>query len=73
MHPISINVMGFNRLQVVSTLKYEYAIEKLKSTGFGILERCGGLLVAIKAIAGLLNHKEINKIEWGKYQVLHGQ
>uniref|UniRef100_A0A0E0J7V2 Uncharacterized protein n=4 Tax=Oryza TaxID=4527 RepID=A0A0E0J7V2_ORYNI len=52
--------------QVVSTLKDEYAIEKLKSTGFRILERCGGLPIAMKAIAGLLSHKEINEIEWGK-------
>uniref|UniRef100_A0A0E0REY5 Uncharacterized protein n=5 Tax=Oryza TaxID=4527 RepID=A0A0E0REY5_ORYRU len=52
--------------QIASTLKDEYAIEKLKSTGFRILERCGGLPLAIKAIAGLLNHKEINEIEWGK-------
>ncbi|KAF0888609.1 hypothetical protein E2562_016076 [Oryza meyeriana var. granulata] len=52
--------------QVVSTEKDEYAIEKLKSTGLGIIERCDGLPVAIKAIAGLLSHKEINEIEWGK-------
>ncbi|XP_040385309.1 putative disease resistance protein At3g14460 [Oryza brachyantha] len=58
--------MGFNCLQVVSAGKDEYVIENLKSTGFGILERCGGLPVAIKAIAGILIHKEINEIEWGK-------
>ncbi|KAL0927255.1 hypothetical protein M5K25_001418 [Dendrobium thyrsiflorum] len=38
----------------------------LKELGFLIVERCGGLPLAIKAISGVLSRKERSKKEWEK-------
>lgn len=58
--------MDLELLQVVSSERDARVVEQLKSTGMGIVERCGGSPLAIKAIAGLLSHKDINNFEWEK-------
>ncbi|KAL6630910.1 hypothetical protein ACP70R_028250 [Stipagrostis hirtigluma subsp. patula] len=52
--------------QVASSDRDETAIEMLKNIGLEIIKRCDGLPLAIKAIGGLLSHKDINEVEWEK-------
>ncbi|KAL6843170.1 hypothetical protein ACP4OV_026883 [Aristida adscensionis] len=39
-------------------------VDNLKDIGFEILDRCGGLPLAIKVIGGLLRQRDMNIVEW---------
>jgi len=57
---------AFDFQQVASFETDEITIETLKDIGMGIIERCDGLPLAVKAIGGLLSQRSINGDEWDK-------